>query len=334
MFKTKKWTLVSALTGAVVVLAIAGVWLFGGSGTVSAAENLEAITQASAVPGLLGDGYLQHRGGPGFPGFKGSEIDYQQLLADALDITVEDLEAAYETARDAAIDVAVEEGLLTQEQADNMKVWGGMGRRGAFGRTPQGMAGGEIDENALLADALGISVEDLQAARDTANEAAIAQAIEEGRITQEQADEMQANKALHESLMRYIDRNTLLAKALGMTVEDLQAALDEGTTLSDLMSEKGLDAATVRDNLAAAHAEALAQAVEEGVITQEQADEMQDFGGRGMMPGGMPDRIPGGMPRGRMMPGGRTPWGQQGDDTDGTRFRFPNRAPAVEGSDA
>ena len=39
------------------------------------------------------------------------------------------------------------------------------------------MSGSTIDENVLLADALGISVEELQTARDEANQAAIEQAI-------------------------------------------------------------------------------------------------------------------------------------------------------------
>lgn len=284
MLKSKKWTWISLLSGAAMVLLLGGLVLFNNTGKVSAAENLNTITQASTLPGLLGDGYLNHKGGPGFPGFEGGEIDYQQLLANALGITVDDLQAAYTAARDTAIDQAVEQGLLTQEQADTMKVWGGSGGRrglGTFGRMPKDIAGTKsIDEEALLADALGITVEDLQSAREKASQAAIDQAIAEGLITQEQADEMQARK----NLMSYLERDTLLAKALGMTVEDLEAAYAEGKNLSTLMQEKGLDAATVREKLQTAYNEALAQAVEDGVITQEQADEMQGRG-FGMLPG-------------------------------------------------
>lgn len=258
MFKTKKWTLVSAVAGAAVfTLAIAGVWMFGGPTVVSAAEGI-----ASTV--------LEHRGGPG-GWFKGGDVDHEQLLADELGVTVEELEAA----------------------------------------------------------------------RESVQESALAHAIEEGRITQEEVDEMQARKALQESLKPYIDRDTLMAEALGMTLEDLQVALDAGTSMSDLLSEQGLDQATYRENMTAAHEAALAQAVEDGVITQEQADEMpsgpQGSRGRGMMLGG--DK-----PAGRMMPGGdgenfrgrggRVPSGQEGDGIDGTRFSRPNRTPAVEGNDA
>ena len=49
---------------------------------------------------------------------------------------------------------------------------------------------GASDMQALLAEALGISVEELEAAQQAAFEAAIAAAVDEGRITQEQADQM------------------------------------------------------------------------------------------------------------------------------------------------
>ena len=157
-----RWILLS-VTG-LLALALAGVWLFGSTSTASAAEitaeDLQTITQSVTKPGLLGEGYLAH-GGWGRAGFKG--IDYQQLLADALGITVEELEAAYETARTAAIEEAVDQDLLTQEQADQMLAWGGskrgwFGFRG-FGCGPKGMSNDTIDEEALLANALGISVD-------------------------------------------------------------------------------------------------------------------------------------------------------------------------------
>jgi hypothetical protein len=118
-----------------------------------------------------------------------------------------------------------------------------------------------------------------------------------------------------------------------MTVEDLQAALEEARTLSDLLSEKGLDAVTVRERVQAAREAALEQAVADGVITQEQADQMSER----MPPGGPGMR---GFDRGNMpMPedfegkggfGGRRP-GNPGDDgtddgTGGAGFRRPGRA--------
>jgi len=328
MVKNKK-RFVLVLGGLALVVTMMGLWLFGIPTTASAAANLQTVTQ-SAMPGLLGEGYLNHGGGWDFPGIEGGDIDYQQLLADALGITVDELQAAYQTARDAAIEKAVEEGLITHEQADNMKVWGGFGRRGGFpgfDRAPKGAANDTIDENALLASALGITADELQAARETANQAAIEQAIAEGLITQEQADAIQARK----TLMTYLNRETLLAKALGMTVEELQAAHADGETLTTLMSEKGLDAAAVRERLQTAYAEALAQAVEDGVITQEQADEMSRNGyGFGMMPFERRGR----RPRRGVRPGGEAPVVPDTGDSSGTGLYGPSRATWDAGSDA
>jgi len=342
---SKKWKWISILSSVALTVAVTGVWLLGTATTASAAErtaeDLRALTQSTTGPGLLGEGYLAH-GGWGRGG-KGT-IDYQQLLADALGITVEQLDKGYEAARVAAIKQAVEQGLLTQEQADEMLVWGGVGGKrfggmkglGDFfgrGRAPTGLSG-KIDEDALLAEALGITTEKLEAAREQANQAALEQAIAEGLITQEQADEMTAKKQTAEALQSYLGRDVLLAQALGMTVEELQAAYKEGKSLSDLLSEKGLDAVTVRENMQAAREAALAKAVADGVITQEQADElanrglgMPGFDGRGMMPGHKDFR-------GRGDPGGWRPQHPDSDGTDGIdddstsgmRFRRPGRA--------
>lgn len=189
---------------------------------------------------------------------------------------------------------------------------------GARGRMP-GRAGA-IDKEALLAEALGIATDELQAAREEAHEAAIAQAVEEGIITQEQADEMARHRTLRED---YLNREAVLAEALGMTVEELAAAYAEGQTLTDLLEAQGLEAATVRDRLEEAHEAALEQAVADGILTQEEADEMQfGFGRGGMMPGNP------GMPGGRGMPRGRgrgvTPGGLE--DCPG----FGGRAPGAD----
>jgi hypothetical protein len=64
----------------------------------------------------------------------------------------------------------------------------GFGRHGKFGfRT-------SFDYDAFVADALGVSVAELQAARQAAEEAALEQAVAEGVITEEQAELMKARK--------------------------------------------------------------------------------------------------------------------------------------------
>lgn len=65
-----------------------------------------------------------------------------------------------------------------------------------------------------------------------------------------------------------------LAKALGLTTDELNAELSSGKTVSELASDKGLDRAALVAELESAHKAGLAQAVTDGVLTQSQADAM------------------------------------------------------------
>jgi transcriptional regulator with XRE-family HTH domain len=148
-------------------------------------------TSQAAAPALSGVASgLNHDGlgrGPG-----GATDEY---LAEALGITTDELSAAYEKASAAAIAQAVEKGLITQAQADEMAA---SGRGFPFGGRGGGLLGeNDIDFNALLADALGISTDELQAAREKAEQARLDQAIADGQLTQEQADLMQGKRALY-----------------------------------------------------------------------------------------------------------------------------------------
>lgn len=197
-----------------------------------------AVTFAQADTTSSSSIVLAHHGGMGMLSDRG------QALADALGITLEELQAAQLEARNAMIDQAVEDGYLTQEQADQLKAnTFGFGRGGRFGI---------YDEGQYLADALGITVEELQAAQLEAYAAELTAAVEAGYLTQEQADLMLAQ----ESVQNYIDREGIEAQ--------MQAAF-----------EAALDAA-----------------IADGAITQEQADALlaqmaarpfglPGFGGRG-----------------------------------------------------
>ncbi|SOC49673.1 hypothetical protein SAMN05660748_2405 [Blastococcus aggregatus] len=91
------------------------------------------------------------------------------------------------------------------------------------------------------------------------------------------------------------------ATALGMSEDELRTALEaDGTTLADVAEDQGVPVGTLVDALVAGGQERIADAVEDGRITQEQADErladleeriterveqeMPGFGGHG--PGG------------------------------------------------
>ncbi len=230
MSRRLKWLyLIIGGVGAL-ALAVAGLFVF----TKTAAAVTDPASQAAA-----GDGYA--RVAPLSRGTSGMDVywpgdgepplgDYDQALADALGISVEELRAAYETARATAIQQAVDEGLITQEQADELLNGSAPGPRGF-----RGWHGASIDMNALLADALGISVEALQAAQEEAHAAMIAQAVEAGTITQEEADLMAARVAIRDYLQ----------EAMATAYKDaVQRALSDGVITQaqadQLLSSDGL----------------------------------------------------------------------------------------------
>ncbi len=184
---------------------------------------------------------------------------------------------------------------------------GPRGFRGHHGGRALGNAIVDPDEmKATIAEALGISVEDLETAheegqtlRDLAEEQevdlddvhaavldllteSVEQAVDNELITQEEGDWILARAALK----RYIDRRELMAGALGITVDELEAARQDGVTIAELAEAEGLDLDEVQANLEAGYEEAIGQAVADGVISQAQADEFMSrpglgFGGHG-----------------------------------------------------
>jgi hypothetical protein len=130
--------------------------------------------------------------GPGF-GFGSEDED----LANALGISTDELAAAYQEARAAALEQAVDTGLITQAQADQLLE---TGLAFPFGGRWEGWLGQNgIDFEALLADALGISVDELQEAYAEARFARIDRAVEEGILTEDGADLMKGRSSLFSS---------------------------------------------------------------------------------------------------------------------------------------
>jgi hypothetical protein len=153
----------------------------------------------------------------------GAGSNHAALLAEALGISEEDLQAAYLKAANAALDQAVAKDLLTQTQADNRKqrleAASADGRGLPFaGRGVEFLRGSDIDGEALLADALGITADDLQAAYTKAEALTLSQAVENGQLTQDQADLLTARRAFQEYL-----RSQQKSYA-----DQVQAALDAG----------------------------------------------------------------------------------------------------------
>jgi hypothetical protein len=199
-----------------------------------------SATAAAPAPGASNNNSpaTQDRGFGG--GFKnGPAGGYtNEDLATALGITVDQLDTAYQSANAAALKQAVEQGLITQAQADELSANGSAFPFG--GRWDGWLSQNGVDYDALLAEVLGISVDKLQAAYTQAYNARIDQAVVDGNLTQAQADLMKGRRAL------YADKN-------------FQASMQ-----------------TAFEN-------AVKQAVTDGVITQAQADQiLQNQAGMGL----------------------------------------------------
>ena len=228
MTKGRKWLYIAVGGIAALALVFGAVYVFFNTGVASAANAVRSVVGSEVS-----------RWGSNTPMLNGMEMDwlghgdsplgnYEEALAEALGITVEELQAAYEKAFTAAIEGALDEGILTQEQADDLLSGEGFGFRGRHGF--RGFGG---NMNEYLAEALGISVADLEAAQAEAQETVMAEAVEAGTITQEQADLMNARGAIS----TYVQE--AMTKAYGEAVEQ---ALTDGVisqAQADLLLEHG-----------------------------------------------------------------------------------------------
>jgi hypothetical protein len=211
--KPRKMITVLSLS-ALVIAAAFGAVAYHSARAASSTASQAAVSAATS-------GILPERGrGPG-GGYTSEE------LAAALGIPVDELTAAQQKAQEAVLAQSIEKGLITQAQADQLKVNGSLHMRGLL--NPTELATNGIDYESELAKALGITVEKLQAAYTQAFNAHVDQAVTDGTLTQEQADLMKGQKAL------YTDQN-------------FQASMKS------------------------AYEASVAQAVKDGVITQAQAD--------------------------------------------------------------
>ncbi len=183
----------------------------------------------------------------------------------------------------------------------------------ALGMTPEALDEALQGGKSLfeIAKEQGVYMADVEAQLDEALAERIEQAVEEGTLTQEQADRLLGrvkapwfSRALNwvKGLFRAKQaqmRQEALAGALDMSVEELQTALKEGKTIRQLAEERGISPCDLREAMEEAREEAIQQAVEEGRLTQEQADRLL------ARPGSLGRRFV--KPRGRVIP--RRGWG-------------------------
>lgn len=149
-----------------------------------------------------------------------------------------------------------------------------------------------------FADKLGVTVEKLKEAFSGAYQDTLNQAVSDGNLTQDQATQMQSQMQerldqggfpgwagpkefggrgrdgmLGETGFRMggLDLESV-AKALGMTEDELKIELQAGKTVADVAKEKNVDLATVKASVLADLKTNLDQAVADGKLTQDQAD--------------------------------------------------------------
>lgn len=193
----------------VVTLAVTGALLLAGVFGVIGYQSVYA--QAGTPTATGGDEAAPTVDKSGGRVHGGSYTDAE--LAEALGISEDELSAAYTAASSEALKQAVEQGLLTQEQADQITA-SGRGFHGKYG------LGGEIDYQALLADALGISEDELQAAITTVTNANLDEAVAAGSLTQEQADLIKGRNALAQDDGFQASMQSAYEAALAQAVSD------------------------------------------------------------------------------------------------------------------
>jgi hypothetical protein len=176
-----------------------------------------------------------------------------------------------------------------------------------------------------LAGALGVSVEEYDAAVDQAQEQVVAEAVAEGWLTEEQAELMQwrMDQAPGAGIrgMGKVPRGfgpgsrgggdnlvSIAADELDMSLADLLTELQSGKSIAQVAADKGVDAQTIADAYLVQLKENLDESVAEGKITQKQADfaleqagervtdqlnKTWEEGSRGFPGGGRPGRMKG-----------------------------------------
>jgi hypothetical protein len=140
-----------------------------------------------------------------------------------------------------------------------------------------------------ISEALGVSVEEYEAAETQAQEEVLEQAVDEGWLTEEQAE--QKREWMAEGLPgrgakgfmrpgmgpRGIGGHGQLeavSELLGLTPQELMTELRDGKSIASLAVEKGVDTQVIVDAIIADLQEHLNEAVADGKLTQQRADWM------------------------------------------------------------
>ena len=156
---------------------------------------------------------------------------------------------------------------------------------------------------AEIATAKNVSLDTIVSAVITAQTDLLKQAVTDGKLTQAQADTMLANlkltlpSRLQTKFVAGMERGrgtrddqggpgsrgdrgsqngaqiAIVVKALGITAEELRTELQAGKSVADVAAAKNVSISNIVDAVVAEQTTALKQAVTDGKLTQEQADQ-------------------------------------------------------------
>lgn len=143
----------------------------------------------------------------------------------------------------------------------------------------------------VIVAAQGLTMEEFKAAIQDARIAQINQAVADGELTQERADAMieriedgtgqpkgnrssRSNGRVGRGGPGGGDHAEILTDVLGLTIEELQVAREEGQTMDEIVAEQGLTMEEFKAAIQAARIAQINQAVVDGELTQERADAM------------------------------------------------------------
>lgn len=186
------------------------------------------------------------------------------LLASALNIETQELEAAQRRANDELLSYMVGEGMVPRHDAQSQREL--ERRRLAPYDILEGRSfckGDEVLFLAALAEQLGITLNNLQSAREAALETNLTLAVEEGILTEAQVEDRLARYRVQ----CYTDPAALLAEALDISLEDL-----DRYPVAIWIAKRRLTWRALNARLVAARRDALEQAADDGVITPEQVN--------------------------------------------------------------
>ncbi len=139
---------------------------------------------------------------------------------------------------------------------------------------------------------LGVEQDKVVTALNTTKKQMLDEAVQQGRITQEQADKMAARMGDNPGWFGFFngphkdgkgfgkgfgERGRKLdyaSKALGITAEELKSELESGKRLPQIVEGRGMTVEQFHQKVLELKKEDLGKAVSEGKITQEEADKM------------------------------------------------------------